>query len=150
MAPLTAAQRGVYNSILDLLYSRDGVVPDNDRAVAHAITIDLRQYRNLKRQLEAAGKLRSQDGFLSANGVRSVLANAQLRSSSARANAQLRWDRQEKANNIKPRPMRTHSKRDAIPISLKDYKETDPKLPLEERLPTATELANLRRLGEIK
>jgi len=150
MAKLNSQQRGVYNSILDLLYSCDGVVADDDRAVAHAIALDIREYRNVKSQLMAAGKVRTQDGFLSANGVSSVLAEAQLRSSCARANAQLRGKREEKANDYKRAKKQNGSKRAAIPISLKAIEPEPPKSQPEERIPTTTELAALGRLQGLK
>ena len=100
MSQLNSQQRGIYNSIIDLLYVRDGIVPDDDHMVAAAISIDLREYRNIKRQLVAAGKVRTRSGLISANGVDATLAIAQLRSSSARANAQLRWKRYKNANKF--------------------------------------------------
>jgi Protein of unknown function (DUF1376) len=36
MAELNFEQRGAYNSILDILYSRDGDLPDNDCVVARS------------------------------------------------------------------------------------------------------------------
>ena len=100
MSQLNSQQRGIYNSIIDLLYVRDGIVPDDDHMVAAAISIDLREYRNVKQQLVAAGKVRTRSGLISANGVDATLAIAQLRSSSARANAQLRWKRYKNANEF--------------------------------------------------
>ena len=39
MAELSLEQRGAYYSILDVLYSRDGIVPDDDRLVARMINV---------------------------------------------------------------------------------------------------------------
>jgi uncharacterized protein YdaU (DUF1376 family) len=150
MTELTLEQIGAYNLILDLLYQRDGVVRDDDRMVAHAISIDLRLYRRVKTELVAAGKVRNRDGFLSANGVDVVLAQAQLKSSSARAAGQLRHKRDENANDYNHRPDKPLNDRSAILQNTKYKEEPHPKLSLEERLPTETEIAAMRRLGEIK
>ena len=56
MAPLTLEQRGLYNSILDVLYSRDGVVMDDDRVMARMCRVHWHTYRAVKAQLIAAGK----------------------------------------------------------------------------------------------
>jgi len=100
MAELTLRQRGAYNSLIDVLYDRDGVLPDDDRMVAHLMSVDLRAWRNVKAELMACGKIRVHDGFILANGVTETILSAQLRSRSALANAQLRWDRSKKAKEF--------------------------------------------------
>jgi hypothetical protein len=100
MAALSAEQRGAYNSLIDLLYSRDGVVRDDDQEVAHAVALDRRLWNRLKTELMAAGKVRVREGFLRANGVAETIDQAQLLSSSQRARVQLRWNRVKSANEI--------------------------------------------------
>ena len=99
MNELTFEQIGFYNLLIDLLYARDGVVPDNDAAVAHMLgNRDLRAYRRLKAELIQAGKIRvDNSGMLDANGVRSVRLLAEVRSKSARSAAQVRWSNYQKA-----------------------------------------------------
>ena len=106
MAALSAEQRGAYNSLIDLLYSRDGLVRDDDQEVAHAIALDRRLWNRLKTELMVAGKVRVRDGFLRANGVAETIDQAQLLSSSQRARAQLRWNRVKSANQINEAEMR--------------------------------------------
>jgi hypothetical protein len=97
MAALTSAQRGIYNSIIDLLYARDGLLPcasdDDDRRIAKYITIDIREWRRIKRQLMQLDKIRvTNDGLLDANGVAIELRSATDRSEIARKSATHRWD----------------------------------------------------------
>src|SRR6516165_12585167 len=89
MSGLNLAQRGAYNSILDLLYSRDGLVmclsAADDQHIAKNISVDVRTWRAAKRQLLAAGKIRiTTDGRLTAKGVDAGLIDAQSRSETAR------------------------------------------------------------------
>jgi uncharacterized protein YdaU (DUF1376 family) len=99
MNELTFEQIGFYNLLIDLLYARDGVVPDDGAAVAHMLgNRDLRAYRRLKAELIQAGKIRvDNSGMLDANGVRSVRLLAEVRSKSARSAAQVRWSNYQKA-----------------------------------------------------
>ena len=97
MAALTSAQRGIYNSIIDLLYARDGLLPcandQDDRRIAKYITIDIREWRRMKRQLMQLDKIRvTNDGLLDANGVAIELRSATDRSEIARKSATHRWD----------------------------------------------------------
>lgn len=57
MMGLTLEERGAYNTILDLIYARDGVLPDDDREIARMVECDPRKWRLLKRRLIDRGKL---------------------------------------------------------------------------------------------
>jgi uncharacterized protein YdaU (DUF1376 family) len=57
MAKLSLADRGAYNSLIDLLYSLDGNVPDDDLWVAKTLNIQWLQWKHAKARLIAAGKL---------------------------------------------------------------------------------------------
>lgn len=100
MAELSAQERGVYNSLIDLLYARDGDVPDDDRRIARMISLDVREYRAVKQRLIARHKVWIEDGKITAKRVRSALDEAQLLSKSQRTKAQLRWHKSEKLNDI--------------------------------------------------
>ena len=101
MAELNLEQRGAYYSILDLLYSRDGIVPDDDRAVARMIRVHWRTWRSLKKQLMAAGKLRvTIDGLLDANRVSDTLKSASRMSQEQRRRASKRWQEYKNAREI--------------------------------------------------
>ena len=101
MAELNLEQRGAYYSILDLLYSRDGIVPDDDRAVARMIRVHWRTWRALKKQLMAAGKLRvTIDGLLDANRVSDTLKSASRMSQDQRRRASKRWQDYKNSKEI--------------------------------------------------
>jgi uncharacterized protein YdaU (DUF1376 family) len=107
MAGLTLEQIGAYNLVIDLLYARDGVVPDDDDELARALHLDPRQWRRVKRELMTAGKIRTtRDGMLDANGVASRLLLAKVRSTSAKHAADVRWTNHRKAKEINEAPMR--------------------------------------------
>ena len=111
MSGLNLAQRGAYNSILDLLYSRDGLVmclsAADDQRIAKNISVDVRTWRAAKRQLLAAGKIRiTTDGRLTANGVDAGLIDAQSRSETARKRVSIRWENHRLRNEFNSGPIR--------------------------------------------
>ena len=93
MAMLTLKQRGAYNSILDLLYSRDGDVPDDDGLIARAISVDVREWKSVKRELIGLGKLWVEDGKLRARRVAETLKDAADFSNLQRARVASRWEK---------------------------------------------------------
>jgi uncharacterized protein YdaU (DUF1376 family) len=111
-AELTLEQIGAYTLLIDLLYSRDGIVPDDDVAVAHMIYRDPRTWRAMKKQLMAAGKVRiTNEGLLTANGVDAGLSRANLRSEIARKAVRQRWDRFRLAKKNNDPSIRTQYER---------------------------------------
>src|SRR5215469_15857876 len=97
MAELTLEQIGAYNLIIDLLYARDGIVFDDDAKIAHMLHRDVRTWRRLKHELMAAGKMRvTLDGRLTANGVDRTRLQAEVRSTSAKHQANVRWENYRK------------------------------------------------------
>jgi uncharacterized protein YdaU (DUF1376 family) len=101
-AGMTLEQIGAYTLILDRLYSLDGVMADDDAEMAHALHLDPRLWNRIKRELITKGKIRvTTDGMLDANGVRSRLLVAKIRSTSAKHAADVRWTnyRKLKENN---------------------------------------------------
>jgi len=76
MAELTLAERGAYNTLIDLLYTRDGIVPDDDVLVARMMRCHWREWRKIKTQLIALNKVRIIDGRLMANRVTETLEEA--------------------------------------------------------------------------
>ena len=133
MSGLNLAQRGAYNSILDLLYSRDGLVmclsAADDQRIAKNISVDVRTWRAAKRQLLAAGKIRiTTDGRLTANGVDAGLIDAQSRSETARKRVSIRWENHRLRNELNGGPIRqgntikSKSKNSEIPSPLEHAK----------------------------
>jgi hypothetical protein len=96
MSGLTPAQRGIYNSVIDLIYSRDGIVPcmtdADDRRIAKNISVAPQTWRRFKTQLRTIGKIRiTNQGLLTANGVEDCMKDASKLSDSQRLRATNRW-----------------------------------------------------------
>lgn len=98
MAELTFEERGAYNSILDLLYSRDGDVPDDDVRVARMIACHWRTWAALKARLIELGKLRIEDGKITARRVQETLKEASELSEKQRKKAAQRWQKEKSPN----------------------------------------------------
>lgn len=64
MMELTLEERGAYNTVLDLIYDRDGDLPDDDRFLAGWCKCDLRVWRRIKQRLVDLGKLYVEGGKL--------------------------------------------------------------------------------------
>lgn len=65
MLSLTLEERGAYQTVLDLIYDRQGPVPDNERLLAGYMGCSIRKWRSLRERLIATGKLSvNEDGFL--------------------------------------------------------------------------------------
>jgi uncharacterized protein YdaU (DUF1376 family) len=126
---LTLEQIGAYTLLIDLLYARDGLVPNDDLRVAGMLHLDIRLWRRMKRELIAAGKVHlTNDGLLTANGVGSRLRSARDLSEIARKSATHRWDlwRLSKKNNdpaMRERnAINSNSKNSEIPSPLEHAK----------------------------
>jgi uncharacterized protein YdaU (DUF1376 family) len=146
MAELNFEQRGAYNSLLDLLYSRDGMVPDDDRFIARCLQCDPRQWRRLKRELMTAAKVRvTVDGLLTANGVDERRCSATSRSTRVQHAARAKWEnfRKAKKNNGPSMPSKSKSKYSSLSSS---SLSTPPRASFE---PMPAQLADaLGRLGK--
>ena len=57
MMNLTLEECGAYNKILDLIYSHDGAVEDDDKAISRQIGIDPRTWRRMRSRLLDTGKI---------------------------------------------------------------------------------------------
>jgi uncharacterized protein YdaU (DUF1376 family) len=100
MAELNTQQRGVYNSIIDLLYSRDGYLPDNDERIARMISIHRREFSTVKKQLILLGKLWIADGQLHAKRVQETIKDATNFSQTQSKIATKGWQKRRNANQI--------------------------------------------------
>ena len=76
MVELTLEERGAYNTVIDLLYSRDGNLPADDCFFARACNCRPHTWRRLRDNLLAKGKLHMIDGKLTANRVAGELEHA--------------------------------------------------------------------------
>lgn len=64
MMGLSLEERGAYNTVLDLIYTRDGNLPDDDRFVSGWLGVDVRVWRRIKNRLLDLDKLYLEAGFL--------------------------------------------------------------------------------------
>jgi hypothetical protein len=97
-AELNFEQCGAYIRLINLLYSRDGIVPDDDAAIARMLHCYPQLWRRLKNELIGLGKVRvTTDGLLTANGVERTRHLTEMRSILARHSVNVRWDNYRKA-----------------------------------------------------
>jgi uncharacterized protein YdaU (DUF1376 family) len=112
MLELNLKQRGVYGSLIDLLYARDGQVIDHDVRVARMLRIHWRTYRAIKTELQSLGKLWvGNDGFLKVPRLETTLKNYILTQSSN--DPEEKFDAQElkKVNDFNGRHFRSKKKK---------------------------------------
>lgn len=64
MMELDLQERGAYNTVLDLIYSRDGNLPDDDRFIAGWLRVDVRVWKRIKATLIDREKLYVEGGHL--------------------------------------------------------------------------------------
>lgn len=64
MMELDLQERGAYNTVLDLIYSRDGNLPNDDRFIAGWLRVDVRVWKRIKTTLIDRGKLFIADGMI--------------------------------------------------------------------------------------
>jgi uncharacterized protein YdaU (DUF1376 family) len=99
-AELTLEEVGAYSFLLDLLYSRDGAVPDDDAFVSRNLRINPRTWRAIRERLIDKGKIwRTEDGNLTAKRVAYALNEARNFSEKQSNRARTRWQQSEKPNN---------------------------------------------------
>jgi uncharacterized protein YdaU (DUF1376 family) len=102
MAELTLQLRGAYNTILDALYSRDGVLRDDDDVLRRLMGCHGNECRAVKAKLISCGKIWIEDGYIRAKGVEKTLKDAVNFSEKQRKSAEKRWETERKsAANIK-------------------------------------------------
>lgn len=84
MMGLSLDERGAYNTVLDLIYHRDGKLPDDDRFLAGYMGVDVRVWRRIKARLIGLEKLSVIDGMIRDDVADVVVAEALRRLTSAR------------------------------------------------------------------
>jgi uncharacterized protein YdaU (DUF1376 family) len=98
MNELTLEERGAYNTLLDWLYSRDNLVPDNDDTIARVLGCQKRRWLRIKARLIAKCKIRIEAGMLNANRVTETIQTANELSFNQKTRASKRWFDFKKAN----------------------------------------------------
>lgn len=84
MMELNLEERGAYNTVLDLIYTRDGNLADDDRFIAGWLRVDVRVWKRIKNRLIDLGKLRAEEGMLRNSRADVEVLNALSRVGSAR------------------------------------------------------------------
>lgn len=105
MAELTLKQRGAYNSLIDLLYSRDGDVPDDDIRVAKMMACHWREWKKIKAELIALGKVWTDGGKLHAKRVQETIKEAADFAQEQSRRASKGWQKRKNTSEINGRPM---------------------------------------------
>lgn len=101
MAVLTLEERGAYTTVLDLIYSLQGNLRDDDRYIAGWLNCDVRKWRRIRRRLIDLEKLYLNGGNLRNGRADRELDAAQHRIASAADAGRASWrSRQEKMNII--------------------------------------------------
>jgi uncharacterized protein YdaU (DUF1376 family) len=113
MAELTLEECGAYNKIIDLLYSRDGLLPDDDTLLRRLLGCHGNQLRVVKASLLRKGKVWVEDGLLKANRVDSVLKEAGNFSETQRKRAGKRWEKSGKSPEKTEIPQQNQTSDDA-------------------------------------
>ncbi len=107
MAELTLQERGAYNTILDLLYARDGDLPDDDTLLARMVGCHGNEWRAVKAKLIARSKIWNEGGKLTAKRVETELKERRNLSETQRERAIKRWEKLKntKENNEHEMPL---------------------------------------------
>lgn len=111
MSDLTLEEKGAYNTVLDLIYARDGKVDDDDRFIAGWLRCDVRVWRRIKSTLVDKGKL-----YLEQGSIRNSRADAEVSrglslvasaSEAGKASARSRKVDDNKPNDLAATPVET-------------------------------------------
>src|SRR4051812_37288464 len=112
MMSLTLEERGAYNTVLDLIYARDGRLPDDDRFLAGWMRCDIRVWRRLKSRLIQLDKIRIADGFITnlraTSEVDEALHRVEAASEAGRASAAKRASDSRTYSNLVSTPVQRH------------------------------------------
>ena len=96
MAELSLQERGAYNTILDLLYSRDGILPDDDEMLRRCLHCHGNEWQAVKSKLIKRGKIWVSDGYIMALRVDETIKDAGNFSETQRKRAEKRWEIERK------------------------------------------------------
>jgi uncharacterized protein YdaU (DUF1376 family) len=99
MRCLTLEERGAYNTILDLIYDREGDLPDDDRFIAGWLGCHTAVWRRIKVHLVALRKISVVDGVITNHRAEKELSTRRVlvesSASSGRLGAKKRWRNKE-------------------------------------------------------
>ena len=99
-APLTLEETGAYAIVLELIYSREGNLVDDDADVARLIRCDIRVWKRIRRRLMDLGKLYVNSGKLHNPRADKELDAVQHRLYLAAEAGRSSWRTKQEKNNI--------------------------------------------------
>jgi uncharacterized protein YdaU (DUF1376 family) len=91
VAGLSPEEVGAYILILDAIYARDGLLPDNDQLIASILRCNPRTWRKVKKGLIAKGKIWNSGSNLSGKRVEFTLNEARKFSEFQSNKSKNRW-----------------------------------------------------------
>lgn len=100
MADLSLEERGAYNTILDLIYSREGNLKDDDYSIAGHLRCDVRVWRRLRRRLIDLEKLYLHGGCLRNERADEEIHRALSRIASAAEAGRQSWANKQERQSI--------------------------------------------------
>lgn len=107
MMELSLEERGAYNTVLDLIYSRDGNLHDDDRFIAGWLRVDVRIWKRIKSTLIDRKKLYVDGDFLRNERADAEVLSALSRVGSARDAGLASARSKASKSNVKSRKNRT-------------------------------------------
>lgn len=109
---LSFEEKGAYSIILDLIYARDGQLPDDSRFIAGNLNCSLRKWKSIRDSLVAKGKLHVENGIISNFRADNLLETSRRFQDKQAENAAT-----PRKNNDLQKPPQSHSR---------DYPEPEP------------------------
>ena len=101
MAMLTLEECGAYNLVLDLIYSREGNLKDDDAEMSRLLRCDIRVWRRIRRRLIDLEKVYLQGGIIRNRRADDEIHKALGRVASAAEAGRISWrTKQERAKLI--------------------------------------------------
>jgi len=97
MIGLNLEERGAYNSIIDALYSRDGILKDDDNLLKQILGCHGNQRNSIKKRLIQKGKIWIENGFIKAKRVDATIEEAASFSTVQRQRIDKRWEIEKRA-----------------------------------------------------
>lgn len=125
MACLSLEARGLYNGLLDMIYSRDGDLPYDEELISRTLSISRRTWRKVSNELLDKGKIWvTPAGKIMAKRVEKELKSVSKRAEHAANNARKRWEKSENSNVINVEPMlRSKAIKESKSIESKSLRE---------------------------
>lgn len=106
MMELSLEERGAYNTVLDLIYTRDGAIDDDERFISGWLRCDVRVWKRIRARLIGLGKLYIKDGSLRNERADAEVDRALHRvvsaSDAGKASARKRCDVTRENNDLGP------------------------------------------------